>query len=72
VFKILALVSALPVIGTGCGGFYAAPSVSPLMFLLPGLGQAKPTLVEPAVPGRTETNWTVAQANINLCDSPSR
>jgi hypothetical protein len=60
--KVLALGSAVLVIGAGCGGFYATPSVSPLMFLLPGLAQTKPALPQPPGPGRTQTNQTVAQA----------
>jgi hypothetical protein len=60
--KVLALASALLVIGSGCGGFYAAPSFSPLMFLLPGMVQAKPASPQPPGPGQTETNLTVAQA----------
>jgi len=36
----------------GCGGFAAAPSVSPLMFLVPGLGHVEPAqLKAPKVPG---------------------
>ena len=61
--KVLAMVSALLALGTGCGGFSAAPSVSPLMFLLPGFAQTKPALRQPPVPGQTETNQTVALAD---------
>jgi hypothetical protein len=60
--KILAMVSALLVIGTGCGSMYAAPSFSPLMFFLPGLIQTKPALPQPPGPGQTETNQIVAKA----------
>jgi hypothetical protein len=60
--KVLVLVSALSVIGTGCGGFYAAPTISPLMFLLPGLVQTKPVLQQPPRLDQAETNRTVAQA----------
>ncbi|MBU6402724.1 MAG: hypothetical protein KGS61_20575 [Verrucomicrobia bacterium] len=35
-----AVVPALLLLGTGCGGFSASPAVSPGMFFLPGLGQA--------------------------------
>ncbi|MGD1086622.1 MAG: hypothetical protein ABSA47_17940 [Verrucomicrobiota bacterium] len=60
--RALALVSALLLLGTGCGGFYANPSVNPLMFFLPGFGQAKPAPDPSPAPGQTTTNWTVAQA----------
>jgi len=60
--KVLTLASALLVIGTGCGGLSAASSVSPLMFLLPGLAQSKPALPPPPAPGQAETNLTVALA----------
>jgi hypothetical protein len=36
------LASIIPLMGGGCGGFAASPAISPLMFLLPGLAQAKP------------------------------
>jgi hypothetical protein len=58
----MVMMSAVLVMGTGCGGFYAAPAVSPLMFLLPGLAQTKPGFPSPPVPGQTQTNQTVAQA----------
>jgi hypothetical protein len=61
--KVLAMVAALLVIGAGCGGFSAASSVSPLMFLLPGLARTKPGLPQPPAPGQTATNLTVAQAD---------
>jgi hypothetical protein len=48
---------------SGCGGFSAAPTVSPLMFLLPGLAQAKPAPLQPPAPGQTQTNQTLAQAD---------
>jgi hypothetical protein len=72
IVKVLALVSALLLCGTGCGSFYAAPTISPLMFLLPGFVQTKPTLLHPPVLGQTATNWIMAQANTSLCDSHSR
>jgi hypothetical protein len=62
VVKILAMVSALLLFGAGCGGLYANQSVSPLMFLLPGLAQTKPALPPPPEPGQTETNRIVARA----------
>ena len=51
--KVLAMVAALLVIGTGCGGFAASSTVSPLMFLLPGLAQTKPALPQPPAPVQT-------------------
>jgi hypothetical protein len=41
--KCLLLALVIPLICGGCAGISATPAVSPLMFLLPGLGQAKPT-----------------------------
>jgi len=60
--KIIVMISAVLVIGTGCGGFSGSQTVSPLMFLLPGLAQTKPGLPPPPVPSQTQTNQTVAQA----------
>src|SRR5580698_10598846 len=37
--KSLLLASAIPLIGGGCGGLAATPAFSPLMLLMPGLGQ---------------------------------
>lgn len=56
------MVSVLLVLGAGCGGFAASSSVSPLMFLLPGLACAKPAVAPPPAPGQTESNLTVALA----------
>ena len=61
--KILAMAAALLVTGTGCGSIYATQSVSPLMFLLPGLAGTKPALPQPPAPGRTETSLTLAQVD---------
>jgi hypothetical protein len=60
--RIAAMVFVLIVAGSGCGGIYATPTFSPLMFFLPGLAQTKPGLPEPPVAGQTDTNQTVAQA----------
>ena len=68
--KATLMTSAVLLIGTGCGGLYAAPTFSPLMFLLPGLAQSKPAASTP--PGQTQTNRATAQAYYTLCDSPSR
>jgi hypothetical protein len=42
IVKSLLLALVIAVIGGGCGGIAATPAVSPLMFLLPGLGQNRP------------------------------
>ncbi|MGA3178769.1 MAG: hypothetical protein ABSF38_00345 [Verrucomicrobiota bacterium] len=60
--RVLAMFFALLLIGTGCGGFYAAPSVSPLMFL-PAFAQSKPAPQQASGPGQTAANWTPAQAD---------
>ncbi|HXR05866.1 MAG TPA: hypothetical protein VN765_00965 [Candidatus Acidoferrum sp.] len=60
--KALVMLVAVLMLGTGCGGFYAAPTVSPLMFLLPGLAQTQPGLPISSAAGQTQTNQTVAQA----------
>jgi hypothetical protein len=60
--KVLATVAALLVIGTGCGGFYAAPSVSPLTFL-PLFAQSKQAPEPSPAPGHAATNWNAALAN---------
>jgi hypothetical protein len=41
--KSLLLASAIPLIGGGCGGLAATPAFSPLMLLMPGLGQSDKT-----------------------------
>ena len=61
--KVLAMAATLLVLGTGCGGFAGSSAVSPLMFLLPGLGQTKPALPQAPAPVQTATNLTVALAN---------
>jgi hypothetical protein len=38
----LALVALLAALGAGCSGINASHSISPLMFLVPGLGKAEP------------------------------
>jgi hypothetical protein len=51
IVKTLLLAAAIPLIGGGCGGLAATPAFSPLMLLLPGIGQTKPAPpqnVEPA------------------------
>ena len=68
VFKLFVATSALLLLGTGCGSFYASPTFSPLMLLL----DAKPTLLPPPVPGQTETNLIMAKVDPSLCDSHLR
>jgi hypothetical protein len=60
--SILVSCSALLLLGTGCGGLYASPSLNPLMFFLPGMVQTKPAQPQAPLPGQTATNWTLAQA----------
>jgi hypothetical protein len=45
VLQVLLCISVL-LIWTGCSGVNASGSVSPLMFLVPGLGQTKPETPE--------------------------
>jgi hypothetical protein len=40
--KSLLLAAVIGLICNGCGGLSATPAISPLMFLMPGLGQVKP------------------------------
>jgi hypothetical protein len=40
--KSVLLAAVIGLICNGCGGLSATPAISPLMFLLPGLGQVKP------------------------------
>lgn len=50
--KSLAVLPVILLVGSGCGGIAASGAVSPLMFLLPGLGQNKtqvPAVTVPAV-----------------------
>ena len=56
------MVSAPLAIGTGCGGFSATPSFSPLLLLLPGLAQT-PVLPQPPEAGRTDANPALTQAD---------
>jgi len=48
--KSLMLALVIPLIGGGCGGIAATPAISPLMFLLPGLGQVKPAAPQQNAP----------------------
>jgi hypothetical protein len=58
--KLMLMVAALLAVGTSCGGIAATQSVSPLMFLLPGLAQERPAHTQPFKPVQTETNLAVA------------
>jgi len=60
---LVALLAGILVAGTGCGGINASGGVSPMMFLLPGVGQTKPAGEAP-IPEVTATNPVlVAQAH---------
>ena len=43
----LGVIAGLTLLATGCGGFRAKYSVSPLSFLLPGLVKVEPKPVDP-------------------------
>jgi hypothetical protein len=58
---LLALV--IPLIGGGCAGISATPAISPLMFLLPGLGQAKPAPPPNAPSTQMAANGDLSQIN---------
>jgi len=62
VVKLLAVAATVLCLGTGCGGLYGSQAVSPLMFFLPGLVQAKPVVPQPNTPGQAQTNNIVAKA----------
>jgi hypothetical protein len=53
--KVLPLLALLPVLllGAGCSGINSTGSVSPLMFLMPGLGQTKPEKAKDQKPENT-------------------
>jgi hypothetical protein len=59
--KSLLLASAIALIGGGCGGLAATPAISPLMFLLPGLGQAKPAPPQNVEPTQVASNRDSSQ-----------
>ncbi|HRZ38343.1 MAG TPA: hypothetical protein P5534_18520 [Candidatus Paceibacterota bacterium] len=42
---LFATLVAIVLLTSGCGGLALSPSISPLMFLIPGLGQAQPQSV---------------------------
>ena len=56
IVKTLLLASVIPLIGAGCSGISATPSVSPLMFLMPGIGQARPAPSTNAQPAQVASN----------------
>lgn len=59
----LAILLVASLLGSGCGGIAASPSVSPLMFLVPGMGQAQPRPVPGSSPLAVEVpGQTLAQA----------
>ncbi len=61
--KSLLLASAIPLIGGGCGGLAATPAFSPLMLLLPGIGQAKPAPPQDVKPMLVASNRDLTQNN---------
>jgi hypothetical protein len=63
VAKSLMLASVIALICAGCGGLSATPAVSPLMFLLPGLGQAKPATPSNAPPTQVAPNRDLSLNN---------
>ncbi len=63
IVKSLLLAPVIALIGGGCGGIAATPAVSPLMFLLPGLGQNRPARSTNAVPARVAWNGELARIN---------
>jgi hypothetical protein len=58
---LLALV--IPLICGGCAGISATPAISPLMFLLPGLGQVKPASPQNAPPTQIASDGDLSQIN---------
>jgi hypothetical protein len=61
--KSLLMASAIVLIGGGCGGMAASGALSPLMFLLPGLGQAKPAPPLNAPSMQVASNRDLSQLN---------
>ena len=55
------------IITTGCGGVNATGSVSPLMFIMPGLGQTGPApVIDPVQPVPSETDSEPIHVAIHL------
>jgi hypothetical protein len=61
--KCLLLALVIPLICGGCAGIAATQTISPLMFLLPGLGQAKPAPPQNAPPTQIASNGDLSQIN---------
>jgi hypothetical protein len=61
--KSLLLASAIPLIGTGCGGLSATPAFSPLMLLMPGFGQTKPVPPQIVEPMQVALNKDLSKTN---------
>jgi len=61
--KSLLLASIIALVGGGCGGIAATPAFSPLMLLLPGLGQAKPAPSQNAPSTQLASNRDSSQSN---------
>jgi len=54
--KTVLLALAIPLLGGGCGGLAATPAFSPLMLLLPGLGENKPAPPQNVEPTQVASN----------------
>jgi hypothetical protein len=61
--KTLLLASVIPLICGGCGGLSATPAISPLMFLLPGIGQNKPAPPQNTQPAQVASNGDLSRIN---------
>ncbi len=61
--KLLLLASIIPLICGGCGGLSATPAISPLMFLLPGIGQTKPAPLPNTQPKQVASIGDLSQIN---------
>jgi len=60
VIKCLALTVAVLGLGTGCGGIATTQTISPLMFFLPGLAEARPGSPQIVPVVRTTTGTPLA------------
>jgi hypothetical protein len=63
IIRNLAALLAILLICAGCGGIAATQTISPLMFLIPGLGVNKRPPVPAAAPSQSEPVVVLARAN---------